>query len=192
MEFPSEQATLQQLAAVPGVVGSMVFGSSGTVVASAFPPVFDLAGLQELAAQLSADGYFQEWMAGDKAALDLRYRDGRVVLRSLDGTWLLVLSTAHTNTQLLAMSLTQAVRRLKVPAGEARAPVRSVLDRLRAIASGELGDHAAQALEILAAAGSKPKELLRATSDIERMTRLFINKKKADEIGRRMRDIIEA
>ncbi len=63
---------------------------------------------------------------------------------------------------------------------------------LRAIASGELGDHAAQALEILAAAGSKPKELLRATSDIERMTRLFINKKKADEIGRRMRDIIEA
>ncbi len=198
---PLQQASMQQLAAVPGVVGSLVFDAAGTVVASAFPPVFDAAGLQQLAAQLSADGYFQEWLTGEQAALDLRYLDGHVVVRSLDGSWLLVLCTAQANAQLLSMSLTQVVRRLRAPGAAAAAPQRrpaapppvpSLVDRLRAIASAELGGHADKALEILSAAGPRPKDLLRATSDVEKMTRLFISKKKADEIGRMMRDVLDA
>lgn len=192
---PLEHASLQQLAAVPGVVGSLVFDRSGAVVASAFPPVFDPADLHRLTAQLSADGYFQEWLVGEQAALDLRYVDGHVVLRSLDGSWLLVLCTAQANAQLLSMSVTQVVRRLRtqlprpVPAAPALAP--SPLERLRGVVSAELGEHAARALEILAAAGPRPKDLLRATSEIEKLTRLFISKKKAEEIGQMMREILE-
>ncbi len=198
---PTQQAALQQLAAVPGVVGSMVFDRSGGLVTSAFPPVFDTAGLHRLAAQLSADGYFQEWTSGEQAALDLLYADGHVLLRSLDASWLLVLCTAQSNAQLLAMSLTQVVRRLRIPipighAAPSRAatpaPAASPLDLLRAIVSTELGEHAAQALEILAAAGTKRKDLLRATSEVEKMVRLFISKKKAEEIAERMREILDA
>jgi len=196
---PTQQAALQQLAAVPGVVGSMVFDRAGGLVTSAFPPVFDTAGLQRLAAQLSADGYFQEWTSGEQAALDLLYADGHVLLRSLDASWLLVLCTAQSNAQLLAMSLTQVVRRLRIPIGHAApsraatpAPAASPLDLLRAIVSTELGEHAAQALEILAAAGTKRKDLLRATSEVEKMVRLFISKKKAEEIAERMREILDA
>jgi len=193
-----QQAALQQLAAVPGVVGGMVFGSSGDLVGSVFPPVFDLSGLQHLAAQLSADGYFQEWLAGENAALELRYGDGHVVVRPIDKSWLLVLCTAQTNPQLLAMSLTQVVRRLRAPArSDAPVPAQpappsrpSPQDRLRALISEALGAQAPQALEILAAAGPSPRELIRATSDIEKMIRLFISKKKAEEIGRRMRDCL--
>ncbi len=65
---PGQRAALAQLSAVPGVVGSMVFDAGGNLAFSQFPPVFDPAGLQELAARLGADGYFQEWMAGDQAA----------------------------------------------------------------------------------------------------------------------------
>jgi hypothetical protein len=36
----------------------------------------------------------------------------------------------------------------------------------------------------------KPKDLLRATSEIEKMTRRFISKKKADEIGRKMGQVL--
>jgi hypothetical protein len=175
-----------------------VFASSGAVVASSFPPVFDPTGLQQLATQLAGDGYFQESLASDKGALDLRYADGRVVIRSMRGAWLLVLCTAQANSQLLSMTMTQAIRRIRAPAPaaqEASAPparAASVLDRLRAIATAELGAHAGQALEILAAAGPKPRDLARAAADVEKLTRLFIDKKKADEIARMMRDVLEA
>jgi predicted regulator of Ras-like GTPase activity (Roadblock/LC7/MglB family) len=196
-----QETSLQQLSAVPGVVGSMVFDREGAVVASRFPAVFDTEGLRQLAGQLSADAYFQDWLTGEGAALDLRFADGHVVVRSVGPSWLLVLCTAPTNAQLLTMSLTQVVRRLRLGGGSegtrgsgslplpAKAP--SVLDRLRDIARAELGDHAAQALEILTAAGSTPKDLLKATAEIEKLTRLFISKKKADEIGRRLRQVIE-
>jgi predicted regulator of Ras-like GTPase activity (Roadblock/LC7/MglB family) len=192
----AQESTLQQLGTVPGIVGSMVFASSGAVVASSFPPVFDPAGLQQLAAQLTGDTYFQEWLASERTALDLRYADGRVVIRSMRGSWLLVLCTAQANSPLLAMSMTQAVRRLRAPApgGAGAPPARSssALDPLRAIATAELGAHAGQALEILAAAGPRPKDLSRAVADIEKMTRLFIDKRKAEEIARMMRDVLDA
>jgi len=197
--LPPDSA-LQQLAAIPGVVGSMVFGRSGGVVASAFPPVFDPSGLQQLASRLAGDGYFQDWAGGESGALDLRFADGRVVVRSMLDSWLLVLCTAEANSQLLSMSLTQAVRRLRArsPAGPAAgdvAPRRPgpapALDRLRAIVREELGAHAAQALELLAAAGTSPPELARAASEIEKFTRLFISKKRAEEIGRSMRQVLE-
>ncbi|HEX9241371.1 MAG TPA: hypothetical protein VF875_02910 [Anaeromyxobacter sp.] len=196
---PSEQAALRQLADIPGVVGSMVFDVSGTVVLSEFPAVFDTAALAGVASRLSADGYFQEWMSGEQGTLDLRFVDGHVVLRSLGSAWLLVLCTLQSNAQLVAMSLTQVVRRLRMspPAPPARvepaAPpaAASPLEQLRLIVARELGAHSAQALEILAAAGARPKDLRRAIDEIEKLVRLFISKKKAEEIGGRMRAVLE-
>jgi predicted regulator of Ras-like GTPase activity (Roadblock/LC7/MglB family) len=192
----SQESALQQLAGVPGVVGSLVFDERGAVVASAFPPVFDAAGLRSLARRLSEDGYYQQWMAGEGGALELRFADGNVALRTVDRSWLLVLSTAQANPQLLSMSLTQVVRRLRVPgaapgeAAPAAAAEPSAIDRLRAIVKAELGEHATQALEILAAAGTKPRGLVRAAEEVEKLTRMFISRKKADELGRRMREIL--
>jgi len=198
--MPHEEAALQQLAAIPGVIGSMVFEPQGAVTVSAFPPVFEPARLCELASQLAADGYFRDWMSGDHATLDLRHADGRVLLRSLGRSWLLVLCTAQANSQLMSMSLTQVVRRLRMTGpsrpgdapsrGPPRAPEPLPIERLRAIARAELGEDATRAIEILNAAGAVPKDLLRAAGDVEKLTRLFISKKKADEIGRRMREIL--
>lgn len=195
------ETALKQLAAVPGVVGGLVFDENGDVTASAFPPVFDEGGLRNLAQNLAGDGYFQQWMSGDSGTLDLRYADGNVLVRTVDHSWLLVLSTAQSNPQLLQMSVTQVLRRLRSPGavrtgelplkpvtGEA-AP--SVLDRLRAVVADSLGQYADQGMEILNAAGPKQRDLVRAAADIEKLTRLFIDKKKAEEIGRRMRDILD-
>lgn len=191
---PQSDAALQQLGAVPGVVGSLVFDAGGQVIASAFPPVFDAGGLRGLAERLGADGYFQEWMAGEDGALDLRYLDGNVAVRTVDRSWLLVLYTAQANTQLLSMSVTQVVRRLRAagPLRQPEAPAAPAtpLDRLRTAVSAELGEHAAQALEILNAAGASPKDLLQAVADVEKLTRMFIDKKKADVVGRRLRAIL--
>jgi predicted regulator of Ras-like GTPase activity (Roadblock/LC7/MglB family) len=193
---PAQQAALGQLADIPGVVGSMVFDRSGAVAVAAFPGVFDLAGLRQLATKLASDGYFQEWMTGEQAALELRYTDGTVLIRALGEAWLLVLCTLQSNAQLVAMSLTQVVRRLRIqtPPPVARAPAHpppTTVDRLRSVVTAELGEHSAQALEILAAAGAKPKDLLRAVAEIEKLVRLFISKKKAEEIGSKMREILD-
>jgi hypothetical protein len=177
----------------------MVFDGEGAVLATDFPPVFDPTGLQQLATQLSSDGYFGEWLGSEKGALELAYLDGRVVIRSLAGSWLLVLCTAQVNSQLLGMSLTQVVRRLRVPGSTGRTgehtlpkpPAETTLDRLRKIAVTELGAHADKAVEILAAAGPGTKELLKATGEVEKLIRLFIDKKKAEDVGRRMRAVIE-
>ncbi len=196
MDYPPEQqAALDQLAAIPGVAGALVFDAAGAVEASSFPAVYDTAALAQLATQLTSDAYFQEWLAGDQSALSLRFADGHVAVRSLGGAWALVLCSVQTNEQLLSMSLTQLVRRLRANGGarvgRAR-PAPTPRDRLQAIARAELGEHAAQALEILSAAGLAPGDLARAVADVEKMVRMFISKKKAEELARLMREALGA
>ncbi|HSM93948.1 MAG TPA: roadblock/LC7 domain-containing protein [Anaeromyxobacteraceae bacterium] len=195
--IPSGQAALDQLNAAPGVVGSMLFDREGAVLAAAFPPVFDASGLQRLASQLTSDGYFGDWLGGEKGQLSLDFYDGHVVVRSLAGSWLLVLCTPKVNQQLLAMSMTQVVRRLRFPGATGRTgehalpPAETPLDRLRKLATTELGAHADKAIEILAAAGPGRAELLGAIGEVEKLIRLFIDKKMAESVGRRMRAIVE-
>jgi predicted regulator of Ras-like GTPase activity (Roadblock/LC7/MglB family) len=197
--LPSSQAALDQLAASPGVVGSLIFEKGGDVLADAFPPVFDRSALASLAAQLSSDAYFAGWLGGQKGALSLDFVDGHVEVRYLADAWLLVLCTPQVNPQLLAMSLTQAVRRLRAPGATTRTgerplpppPARTTLDRLRELARSELGGHADKAIEILSAAGPGKGDQLAAVGEVEKLVRLFIDKKMAEAIGRRMRAIVE-
>ncbi len=220
-----QEAALQQLSAVPGVVGSLIFDATGKVQAAAFPARYDAWALARLGAQLAADGFFQQWMAGDGGLLTLRFVDGHVALRSLGGAFALVFSSVQANEQLLGMSLAQLSRRLRPMApAPARPPAeppppllhrsaaprpaatgpaapppppaaakaqRGPLDRLKDLARAELGEHAAQALTILSAAGPGTKDQLRAVSDVEKLVRLFISKKKAEDLGRRMREVLE-
>lgn len=184
---------LQLLGAVPGVVGGLVFDRAGEVRDVFFPQVFDPGGLRTLAGRLAGDGYFQEWMATENSALELRYPDGHVLVRTVDGAWLLVLCTAQTNAQLLAMSMTQVARRLHAEAArepEPPSPPPTLAEQLRALVSAELGAHAAQALEILNLAGPEPEDLARAAADVEKLTRLFIDRRKAEDLGRKMREIL--
>lgn len=53
-----------------------------------------------------------------------------------------------------------------------------------------LGKQSAKALDILAGTGNAPADLTKAVNEIEKMTRLFISKKTAEELGSRMRGIL--
>ena len=70
----------------------------------------------------------------------------------------------------------------------ARGPVHGVV----VVEAAELGGHAAQALEILAAAGDRPADLAKAIDDVEKLTRLFISKKQAEALGRQLRETLKA
>lgn len=204
-------AVLQQLGQIPGVVGTVIYDREGRVEASRFPALFDRATLDHVATALAQDAYLEEWLQGPTACLDLRFGEGRVVLRGLPGAWLLVLCTAQVNAQLLNLSLTQGLRRLQRSGVRASAPppappspvapppvapppapdpVGTMRAQLVSIAEAELGQFAPQALELFERAGSLG-ELASAAAEVEQMTRLFVSRKKADELAQQLRAAFE-
>ncbi len=198
-------AVLQQLGQIPGVVGTVIYGREGLVEASRFPAVFEQTTVAQVASSLAQDAYLEEWLKGPAACLDLRFNEGRVVVRPLPGGWLLVLCTPQVNAQLLNLSLTQGLRRLQrdgvrpsVPptAAPVRAsaptpdPTEVLRGRLVAVAEAGLGQYAPQAVELLARASSIGG-LAEAAGEVEKMTRLFVSRKKADELAQKLRAVFE-
>lgn len=104
---------LQQLNAVPGVIGSLVCGSDGDPIACAFPPLFDSAIIEGVAAAVtdSARGVFDA--TGPAELLDFRYGDGRVIIKPLQDAFVLLLCTKKVNLGVLAISLNVAKTKLE-------------------------------------------------------------------------------
>src|SRR5574341_171566 len=75
---------IQQLASVPGVVGSLVYGHRGEILASEFPPLFEPSTLQRATRLLAEDRVVLGNMMGATASLDLRYSGGRAVVKLAD------------------------------------------------------------------------------------------------------------
>lgn len=116
---------LEQITAIPGVVGCLLYAAGGQVLASEFPRLFDPGLLQGLAGRFADDTVVMGDLAGTGAFLDLRYAEGRLILRPAGAATFLVLCTHPLNLQLLNLSLVQASRRLEkelVPAQPAAPP----------------------------------------------------------------------
>ncbi|GEJ56515.1 roadblock/LC7 domain-containing protein [Anaeromyxobacter diazotrophicus] len=121
------QTVLSQLNSVPGVVGSLVCDPDGQLTAHVFPPLFDVAALQD-AARALADGAVGLEVTSDTAELlDVRFKEARLLAKPFGGSMLAVLCTKTTNVQFLTLSLGAAVAKLDklrqaTPAAPAPAP----------------------------------------------------------------------
>lgn len=104
---------LQQLNSVPGVIGSLVCGSDGSVVAQAFPPLFDVAIIEGISAAVADPAASFRSAAGTAEFFDFRYADGRVVIKPLQNAYLLLLCTKGINLPALAISLNVAKGKLE-------------------------------------------------------------------------------
>ena len=113
---------LHQMAGVPGIVGTLVYGPGGEVIASEFPGIFDAAVLREVSALLADDTIIMKELAGEGAFLDLRYSGGRVIVRPFQEGAFVVLCTTAINFQLLHLTRTQAARKLGRSPLEASSP----------------------------------------------------------------------
>lgn len=113
---------LTELNAIPGVVGSMVCSSEGTVLAQAFPAVFTPSALAQ-AARAVTDGA-QAIGVGrrENDVLDLRFREVRLLARPCAGGVLAVLCNRTTNPQLLLLSTAAAAGKLAQVRGAAPEP----------------------------------------------------------------------
>lgn len=116
------KSVLEQLNGVPEVIGSMVCDSTFEPRASLFPPLFD-GGIIRTTAEILASAPFMKGESTIDGGIDIRYADGRIILRTLSRGFILVLCTRGVNFSLLNISLNVACKRLDELLAEGASPV---------------------------------------------------------------------
>jgi len=107
------QTLLQQINAVPGVTGSLICDVEGRLTAHLFPSGYDSTVLQGAAATLADSSVGLQSAAGEVEMLDLRYNEGRIIVKPLPNAFLLMLCNKAINQQLLLISVNVAMKKLE-------------------------------------------------------------------------------
>ena len=117
---------LLHINSVDGVIGSGVFSDTGDVLAHAFPALIDAASLKK-AASITLDCSHGLQISQTLDILDLRYSDGRILVKAFPGAMLFLLCANSINLQVLSITLNLAVKRLeaKLQSQVPAAPVQS-------------------------------------------------------------------
>ncbi len=103
---------LHHINSVDGVVGSAVFSQNGNVLVNAFPALIDAASLKKAAA-LTLECTHGLQISETLDLLDLRYQDGRILVKAFPGAMLFLLCTNSINLQVLAITLNLAIKKLE-------------------------------------------------------------------------------
>jgi predicted regulator of Ras-like GTPase activity (Roadblock/LC7/MglB family) len=106
------QDILRYINSVDGVIGSAVFNETGAVVDHAFPPLIDAASLKT-AAGLTLECTHGLQIDRTLDILDLRYADGRIIIKTFPGAMLFLLCAKNSNLQVLTITINMAVKKLE-------------------------------------------------------------------------------
>src|SRR5512133_415372 len=115
------QDILRHINSVEGVIGSAVFNEKGTVVGHAFPPLIDATTLKR-AAELTLECIHGLQIAQTLELIDLRYAEGRIIIKAFPGAILCLLCAKNINLQVLTITLNLAVKKLESLLPQAEAP----------------------------------------------------------------------
>lgn len=118
------------LTAVPGVMGGMLSDEQGNVLVHSFPAIFDQGGLKDAADLLLDNTAGLQEATGDVKLIDMRFELGRLIIKKLPHTFLVILCQPTVNVQLLFISINVAIKKLEkmlpgqmvVPAAESAKP----------------------------------------------------------------------
>ena len=124
------QDILHHINSVEGVIGCAVFNEKGDVLSHAFPPLIDAAALKK-AAELTLECVHGLQIAKTLELLDLRYAEGRIIIKTFPGALLCLMCTKNINLQVLIITLNLAAKRLETllpQAAEAANPVDEPID----------------------------------------------------------------
>lgn len=114
------ETVLRQVNAMPGVIGSMLCDEEGQIRSGAFPQVFDEHILGEAAVALADSFLGLTGTTGTLDMLDFRYPEGRVVVKPLPGSFVLLLCSRAINLQLLSITINVAARKLQKVVNDTR------------------------------------------------------------------------
>lgn len=106
------QDILRHINNVEGVIGSAVFNEKGAVLSHAFPPLIDAEALKR-ASELTLECVHGLQIAQTLELLDLRYAEGRIIIKTFSGAMLILLCAKNINLQVLNITLNLAVKKLE-------------------------------------------------------------------------------
>jgi predicted regulator of Ras-like GTPase activity (Roadblock/LC7/MglB family) len=131
------QDILRHINSVEGVIGSAVFSEKGTVLSHAVPPLIDISALKR-ASDLTLECLHGLQIAQTLELLDLRYAEGRIIIKTFSGAMLYLLCAKNINLQVLTITLNLAVKKLEAllpkenePANQPEEPPDSSVLRLK-------------------------------------------------------------
>lgn len=113
---------LQHINSVDGVIGSALFSSKGEVLAHALPALIDATSIKKAAA-LTLECTHGLQMSQTMDIMDLRYPDGRIVVKAFPGALLFLFCANSINLQVLSITINLAVKRLESKLPDETAPV---------------------------------------------------------------------
>jgi hypothetical protein len=102
---------LQHINSVDGVIGSALFSHKGDVLAHALPALIDVASIKK-ASSLNMECIHALQVAQSLELLDLRFADGRILIKSFPSAMLFLLCANSINLQVLSITLNLASKRL--------------------------------------------------------------------------------
>ena len=106
------QDILRHINSIEGVIGSAVFSEKGTVLSHAFPPLIDASAIKR-SAELTMECIHGLQISQALEVLDLRYADGRIIIKAFPGAMLCLMCAKNINLQVLFITLNLAVKKLE-------------------------------------------------------------------------------
>lgn len=106
------QEILKQISAIDGVIGSSLFNEQGKVIAHACPPLLDTAQLERSATAI-LDCVHGLQISQTALGLDLRFAEGRILIRTLPGAYLCVPCAKNVNLSMVNITLNLALKKLE-------------------------------------------------------------------------------
>jgi len=106
------QTILQQITAIDGVIGSSIYNNQGRVLAAACPLILDNKQL-ETAAGTILDCLHALQISQTMVGMELRFSEGRLIVRPLSGAYISVLCSKNVNTSMVNITLNLALRKLE-------------------------------------------------------------------------------
>jgi len=121
------QDILRYINSVDGVIGSAVFNEKGEVVDHAFPPLIDAGSLKSVAGMVLECAHGLQ-IARTLDILDLRYAEGRLIVKAFPGALLCLMCAKNINLQVLTITLNLAVKKLEALLPTAAEPAQEAAD----------------------------------------------------------------
>jgi hypothetical protein len=112
---------LKHINSVDGVIGCALFNQKGEVLVHALPALIDAASLK-MAASLTLECTHGLQTSQTLELLDLRYSDGRVLVKAFPGGMIFLLCANSINLHVLSISLNLAIKKLDAKLSDEAAP----------------------------------------------------------------------
>ncbi len=190
--------SLNELAERSGVHAVFVCDQDGRLLTSALSEERYQGTLEQLSNIIArTNTALKTFKHGGLTEVEWVFASGRVLIRGLGNGLLFLICDRTLNLQLLTMKIEEVQGEVQSVLGAIkRKPTSEDLARLKqamiGIAQEMLGEHAEKVIAIIKGSGDSLTSLEQACDQAEKITRLFIDRKNAGDMGARMRALLEA